>query len=363
MKLFTRGKLIAGIVLFLLGLSLLLAAALLPRPLQSQLQAERWAGESGGRFAQFDCILAPGKTLEPSAIYGFRETALNKLAASDDGLPADGSAICDAWSAGGTLKITGPRGSFDVSALAVGGRFFDFHPQSLLSGVFLAESDLQKDRVVLDEQLAWMLFGAFDVTGMAVTVGDAELRVAGVVTQPEDRFTRLAGGAAPTVYLSYECRPLLSGEGVVCYETVLPDPVKGFAKSVAEGTFASQGMVAQSTDRFSFAASLRRLTKLTQQGVRTDSVIFPLWENAAVIAENTCAILRAFALLCLVFPAVLLIAAAVRLLRSGKGLVRRGALRLKEAALDARDRLRSRRESKRTDKGERNGKRNAEKRP
>ena len=59
MKLFTRGKWIAGGILLLLGLSLLLAAALLPRPLQSQLQAERWAGESGGRFAQFDCILAP----------------------------------------------------------------------------------------------------------------------------------------------------------------------------------------------------------------------------------------------------------------------------------------------------------------
>ena len=150
MKLLNRGNLIAGIVALLLGLALLLTAALLPRPLQNQFQAERWAGDSGGRFAQFDCILAPGKELEPSAIYGFRETALNKLAASDDGLPADGSAICDAWSAGGTLKITGPRGSFDVSALAVGGRFFDFHPQSLLSGVFLAESDLQKDRVVLE---------------------------------------------------------------------------------------------------------------------------------------------------------------------------------------------------------------------
>ena len=346
MKLLNRGNLIAGCAALLLGLALLLTAALLPRPLQSQFQAERWAGDSGGRFAQFDCILAPGKTLELSAIYGFRETALNKLAESDDGLPADGSAICDAWSAGGSMKLTGPRGSFDVSALAVGGRFFDFHPLALLSGVYLAESDLMKDRVVLDEQLAWMLFGASDVAGMTVTVGDAELRVAGVVAQPDDRFTRAAGGAVPTVYLSYECRELLSGEGVVCYETVLPDPVKGFAKSVAEGTFGTQGSVVQCTDRFSFAESLRRLPTLAQQGVRRDSVIFPLWENASVVAENVCAFLRGFALLCFLFPAVLLIGAAVWLLRSGKRLLRCGGGRLKEALLDARDRVRARRHNK-----------------
>ena len=343
MKLLKRGNLIAGGVSLLLGLALLLTAALLPRPLQSQYQAERWAGESGKRYLQFSCFLAPGTVLEPTAVYSFRENALKKIAESDFELPPDGSAICDAWSAGGTLRVSGERGSFDAAALAVGGRFFDFHPQTLLSGVYLSETDLLKDRVVLDEQLAWMLFGAYDVAGMSVTIGEQEFRVAGIVAQATDRFTRAAGGQTPTIYLNYEFRTLLTGDGVASYETVLPDPVKGFAKSVAEDPFAKQGLVVQCTDRFSFAGSMHRCAALLSQGVRTSSVVFPPWENAAVIAETACAILRALALIFFVFPAVLFIAAAVQLLRRGKGLLRRGGRAAKEALLNARDRRRERR--------------------
>ena len=343
MKLLKRGNLVVGGVLLLLALILLLIAARLPKPLQSEFQAERWAGESGERYLQFACILTPGKLLEPPAVYSFRESALKKIAESDFALSSDGSAICDAWSTSGRVKVAGARGSFDAAALAVGGRFFDFHPQTLLSGVYLTETDLLKDRVVLDEQLAWMLFGASDVAGMTVAIGEQEFRVAGVVAQSTDRFTRAAGGQPPTIYLCDESRSLLTGDPVSCYETVLPDPVKGFARSVAEDPFARQGVVVQCTGRFSLASSLRRCVTLAQQSVRTSAAVFPLWENAAVIAETACALLRGAALLLLLFPAVLLIAAAAMLLRRGKGIVRRGGSKAKEALLDARDRRRARR--------------------
>ena len=341
MKLLKRKNLIIGGVSLLLALVLLLIAAWLPRPLQSQYQAERWAGESGKRFQQFLCALTPGQTLEPSAIYSFREAALKKLTESDETLTPDGSEICDAWSLSGALKVSGPRGRFDAAAYAVGGRYFDFHPQTLLSGVYLTETDLLKDRVVLDEQLAWMLFGAADVAGMSVTIGDQEFRVAGVVAQPDDRFSRAADGKTPTIYLCYECRELVGSGGVATYETVLPNPVKGFAKGVVEATFASRGGVVQCTDRFSFAASLKRLAALARQGVRDSAVILPYWENAAVIAENACAIVRAAALLFFAFPAVLLIAGAVQLFRLGKRALRRGGGSFKEALLDRLDRQRA----------------------
>ena len=343
MKLLKRGNLIAGGVSLLLALILLWIAAALPKPLQSQFQAERWAGESGKRFLQFTCVLSPGQKLEPAAVYSFREAALKKIAESDDALPEGGSAICDAWSTAGTLKVSGPRGSFDAAALAVGGRFFDFHPQTILSGVYLSESDLLKDRVVLDEQLAWMLCGAQDVAGMSVTIGDREFRIAGVVAQPDDRFTRAAGGKVPTIYLCDECRELLTGDLVVCYETVLPNPVKGFAKGIVDETFAKQGAVVQNTDRFSPLSSLKQLLATTRQGVRTSSVVFPSWENAAVVAQSACGILRGLALLFFLFPAVLLIIAAARFARFGKALLKRGGGSVREALLDARDRRRARR--------------------
>ena len=346
MKLPKKGALIAGGILLLLGLALLLTAALLPRPLTHERQAERWAGESGLRFRQFTCILSPDQTLEPEAVFSFRESALKKIGESDFEDTSDESAFCDAWSTEGTLKVSGPRGSYDAAAVAVGGRYFDFHPLTLLSGVYLTESDLLLDRVVLDEQLAWMLFGGTDVAGMTIAIGEGEYYVAGVVARQDDRFTRAAGEQGATIYLQYASRALLSG-GVTSYEIVLPEPVKGFARSVAEDPFAKQGVVVQNTDRFSFGGSLQRLAGLTRLGVRTTAAVYPVWENAATVAETACALLRAAALLCLAVPAVMLCIALLQLLRLAFKKLKGGAGTVKESLLDRRDARRERRIARR----------------
>ncbi len=343
MKLLKCGNLISGGVALLLGIALLLTAAALPKPLQSQHQAERWAGESGERFRQFTCVLSPGLTLEMNTIYGFRETVLKKLSETDLEITDGSAAICDAWSAAGTLKVSGPRGSFDAAALAVGGRFFAFHPMTLCNGGFLGEADLMKDRVVLDEQLAWMLFGSSDVAGMTIQIGNLEFFVAGVVAQPDDRFSRAAGGKTPTIYLNYASREALGDSGTVCYEVVLPDPVNGFAKGVVEGLFAKQGLVVENTDRFRFSASLRALRGIGSLGTRTTAVAFPPWENAAIMAETWCALARGGALLCFIWPAVLLVGALCVLLRRAAALLKRGGHGAKEALLDWRDQQRVRR--------------------
>ena len=337
MKLFRRSSILVGGIALLLGLALLLAAALLPRELQSQRQAERWAGESGKRFKQFTCILSPGQSLDLEAIYRFRSSAADKIAASDFELPAGGSAFCDAWSVSGTLKVGGPRGRFDAAAMAVGGRFFDFHPMPLLSGGYLSERDVMKDRVVLNEQLAWMLYGSTDLAGMTIEIGGRDFVVVGVVAQPDDRFTRAVSEGGPTMYMDFENRALAGADGVLCYEVVLPEPVKGFARSVAEDPFAKQGLVVENTGRFSFGASMQRLRSIGKLGTRTTAVTFPVWENAAVAAETSCALLRFAALLCLVWPAVLAIAALRLLLRFAAQKLKSGGRTAKEALLDRRD--------------------------
>ena len=347
MKFPKKGALIACGILLLLGCIFLLSAALLPRPLTHERQAERWAGESGKRFLQLTCVLSPGRTLEEDAIYSFRDNAMKKIEESDFELSEGGTAFCDAWSTQGTLKVSGPRGSFDAAALAVGGRFFDFHPLTLCSGSYLTESDLMRDRVVLDEQLAWMLYGGTDVAGLTVQIGEREFLIAGVVARQSDRFTRASGELSPTLYLHYDCRELLGESGVTSYELVLPEPVTGFAKGVAEDAFAKEGVVVQNTDRFSFSGSLQRLAGLTKLGVRTTAAVFPAWENAAVIAETACALLRGAGLLCLAFPAIVLCAAALQLLRRGARALKQGAGQAKESLLDRRDARRERRIARR----------------
>ena len=341
-KLLRRSSLIVGGVLLLLGLARLLAAALLPRPLQSQRQAERWAGESGKRFKQFTCILSPGQTLTEETVYAFRGTVSEKVSASEFETPAGGSAYCDAWSVGGTVKVGGPRGNFDAGALAVGGRFFDFHPMRLLSGGYLTEADVMRDRVVLNENLAWLLFGSTDLAGATVTIGQQEFYVAGVVAQEDDRFTRAVSEGGPMLFLQFENSELTGGSGVTSYEIVLPEPVKGFARDLVDTGFAKLGLVVENTGRFSFASSLQRLRSAGKLGTRTTAVTFPVWENAAVAAENACALLRFAAIVLLIWPAVLLIAGLRRLARAAAASLRRGGVAAKEALLDRRDARRRR---------------------
>ncbi len=341
MKLLRRGTVIAGGILLLLGLILLFTAARLPGPLSDQRQAERWGGESAVRFRQLTALLAAGQTLEPEDILKFRNTAAEKIEKANVDLAAD-SALCDAWSQGGAVKVTGPKGSFDAAGLAVGGRFFDFHPLTLRSGGYLTEGDLMKDRVVLDEQLAWMLYGSTDLAGLTVRVGEQEFVVCGVVAQANDRFSRAVTALGPTIYLDYSARSLLGAGGALCYEVVLPEPVQGFAKGVAEDSFGKLGPVVENTDRFSFTNSLRRLRTIGTLGARTQAVAYPSWENAAVCAEIWCALLRGIGIACLVFPAGALIVLLYRLRRGGAKEAKRLWAAGKERLLDLRDRRRER---------------------
>lgn len=338
-----RKYIIPGCILLVLAAVCLLIAAALPKPLHNQKQAERWAGESGAEFAQFSCFLSPSDVLNEEDIYTLRQKIDEKLTAESYETPQGGVSFCDAWSAAGTLTVSGPRGSFDTAALAVGGSFFDFHPLTLLSGGYLAESDLMKDRVVLDEQLAWMLFGGRDLAGMTVTIAGQDYIVAGVAALESDRATRAVADEAPMLFLAYGDRTLLSEAGETCYEVVLPEPVEGFAGAMLEECFPiGGGVLQQNTGRFSFAGSAALLRQLGKLGVRTQAVQFPYWENAALYTETRCALFRGAGLLCLPYPAALACIVLLRLLKKGKSKLRSGGAAIRGKLLDKRDERRMR---------------------
>ena len=144
------------------------------------------------------------------------------------------------------------------------------------------------------------------------------------------------------VYLDYSARVLLSPGGALCYEVVLPEPVRGFAKGVVTDSFGKLGLIVESTDRFSFGNSLRRLKTLGTLGARTEAVAFPSWENAADCAETWCALLRGLGLACLVCPAVLALLLLRRLRKGGIREAKRLCAAGREALLELRDRGRAR---------------------
>ena len=73
-----------------------------------------------------------------------------------------------------------------------------------MSGSYFDGEDLNKDGVVIDENVAWQLFGSNNVAGMYVEINGVQYPVRGVVKSDKGYFSDAADEEAATVYVSYE---------------------------------------------------------------------------------------------------------------------------------------------------------------
>jgi hypothetical protein len=153
------------------------------------------------------------------------------------------------------------------------------------------------DRVVLDEALAWKLFGGTDLAGMTVTIGDKPYIIAGVVTREDDFASLKAYGGEAGLFMAYDVMNGISATDISCYELCCADPISGFALDVAETGFPD-AVTLQNSSRFSFGSLVGLIRHFGERSMDADGVVFPYWENAARYAED-------YAALFLVLAAVL----------------------------------------------------------
>lgn len=283
--------------------------------------AERFRGGSDLRFAQIACYLPSGKQIDEEKIWTLRETLDAKFVEQSLTAPEGGSLFLDSYSMRTRLTAATEHGTAEVAAFGVGGDFFYFHPLRLRSGTYIAERDLMDDLVVLDEALAWRLFGGIELAGMSLTINGEPFVVAGVVAMEEDFAAKRALTEEGTLFLSCSALKKLGIETAIdCYEIVLPDPISGYAKSTVEELVSvGEGTTVENSGRF----SLRRLAEvagsLGQRSMRTGAVVYPYWENALRYAEDWAALLLVVAVLAALCPVV---TAVVLLIRGARALAR-----------------------------------------
>lgn len=340
--------------------------------LTSQQAAKSWAGESTERFAQVSCFFPMGASVTPDAVNTFRRTIDGKL--SEAGLEQkkeEGSYWTDAYAAIGALTVQSDRDSSTATTVAVGGDFFAFHPYRLLSGSYLNPDDLMQDRVVIDHELAWKLFGGTDLKGKTVKINGKPYYVAGVVERESDKFTQRAlngqesagseaqkkTGTPPLLFMSYtayagmsgsstgptvptggdtaaasgkpapagaaaadtaDSNSLASGDSAAlsCYEIAMPNPISRFAANVvSEGFKANSPVIVENSARYDFSSIWSMVTNLGSRSVVTSPVVFPYWENAARVSEIYVARQYVFILLLSIFPLVTLVWLCVLFIR------------------------------------------------
>ncbi len=291
----------------------------LSRALPAQQAAERWQGESERSFAQVSCFVPVDEALSQNQIYAFRGALLDELKeASLDGEGTDGL-WRDCWSAVGKLRASGEKASGEASVIAVGGDFFSFHPLRLLSGDYLREDDLMHDRVLLDWDLAWFLFGGTELQGLELKLNDRIFVIAGVVERESDAASRLAYTAGQGLYMSYEAYASLTGtDSITAYEYILPEPVAGFAESAAKDKFPiGRGEILVNSGRFSYGRLFKLLSKMDERAMQAMGMIYPYWENAARVTENRCARLLLTAMILALLPLISLLVCFQKLLKCG----------------------------------------------
>ncbi len=296
--------------------------------LLSQWAAERWRGENEREFCQISCFLPPDSGVGLKEIYTFRYALLDDLNAAGVEWKEGLYPFVDAWSCEGKMKISGEKGSSEASMQAVGGQFFAFHPLRLLSGSYIVEGDLSPDRVLLDSELAWELFGGVELTGMRVQVNGEEFIVGGVVEREKDSASRRAYTGEKGFFMSYDAYRAIAGKDRIdCYEVVLPETVRGYAAQLVAERFPNkEGETVVNTGRFAFERLLQLARDLPQRAAHGGTVSYPYWENAARIAENECSVL-AVGSLSLGLPAA--ITAVIELIRA----LARGKTALEEEIL------------------------------
>ena len=319
---FTKRALWLGACALMLILSLICVLGIhsLAHRLDSQRAAERWQGESKERFSQVSCFIPATSAVTRSEVYGFRYKLLEALRASAQAENGIDGLWVDAWSREGKVKLSSSRTSADVSAVAVDGEYFTFHPLRLLSGSYFRESDLMKDKVLLDEELAWLLFGGTELEGMAIRVNARDFLVGGVVEREQDAESRRAYTAGVGVYMSYDAYLMLTGDDRVdCYELVMAESVDGFARQTAETGFPLKGgEVVENSGRYSLPRIIAHIPHLGDRAIQSNGIRYPYWENAARIVEDRCSVLVITAAVFLLLPLITGAVYLVRLLRYGR---------------------------------------------
>lgn len=289
--------------------------------LEDQNAAGRWSAEND--VAQISCFFVEGTSIDKNSIMSFEYQLDTILKESSITPPNEKARLwADAYSAQGKITLKSAKATMEANAVGIGGDFFLFHPVLLLNGSYFSGNDLMHDRIIIDEDAAWQLFGSNDVVGKEVHIGGAPHYVSGVIKRAGGRMNEAAGLNQTLVYVSYETLEAQgTAAGINTYEIVMPNPVSGFAYSKIKekmGIDETSMHVIDNSARYGLKPLFTVISELGTRSMNSYAIDYPYWENVARGWEDIFAIILALQVLLLLIPAVIVMITAVVLWRGRK---------------------------------------------
>lgn len=332
------------------------------KKLPPQNAAESWESESGERYDQVSAFFSGGYGIDLNEVRRMRVDIDKKMNENSLTAEKEGARLYfDAFSCTEQkMTVTTMSDSYapkvDANTIVTGGDFFLFHPLTLLSGSYYSDDDLMQDRVVLDETLAWQLFGSSDVEGMAVSINGQIFTVAGVVKAEQDKVSQYLVGKKPYMFISYAGIQLVQEQTpeISCYEAVLPSPVKGLAESIIKDVVnvsEDNRTIIVNTGRFSVLKMLKAAFDGGKSAVVDKPIVYPYWENAARITEQKAAHLMTAIIAVLCVPIITVLYFAVLFFIKRKAIAHKLAEKIKEKSSSAAQFFKNRKNRRKTMKG------------
>lgn len=289
--------------------------------LADQMAADRWSEKDD--TAQITCFFTESAQIDKNEIRSFESQLDKALLEASITAPNENARLwADAYSGVGKVTLSSGKTSLEADAIGIGGDFFLFHPLRLLNGSYFSGNDLMYDKIIVDEDAAWQLFGSNDVVGMQVTIGGIPHYIAGVIHRDDGRFNEAAGLDKTVVYVSYETLSELGKtEGINTYEVVMPNPVEDFAYTKVKEKFGideNNMWVVENSSRFGMKELLTVIAEFGMRSMNDYAIHYPYWENVARGWEDVLAFVLVFQILFLSIPAVIAIVTLVLLWKRKK---------------------------------------------
>ena len=252
-----------------------------------------WA--AGKRYSHISVFFSKEAEFSPENVMRLRSEIEADLR-QDDVLESKNGTVSwvDCYSARGSVSVHTDATPMEFTAYGVGGDFFKMHPFRLVSGSFFSDENLMNDLIVIDEDLAWQLFGSADIIGMTVYINNMPFQICGVIKRESGIFNSAAGNHKTVVYMSYSALEKSSPIEITNYEVIMPNLTKGYAykivkKHLADVEDASE--ISVISGRFSYGNLLREIKKIGNNVMRKKAIVYPFWENKQRAILQVCAVI------------------------------------------------------------------------
>ena len=286
------------------------------KDLYDQQMAQRWSDE--GNVSQISAFFTEDAVEDANYFRGIQQSVDKALqTASITNENENARLWIDAISKNGKIVLTSSHGKVEAKALGVSGEFFQFHPLKLKYGSLFRQDSMMQDGVVIDEEIAWQLFGSSDVAGMQIMIGQVPHFITGVIEREEGRLEKAAGLDKSVCYLSLDSLQSLGQvTGGFTYEIVMPNPIKNFALSTMQAAVGNDNedvILVENTTRFQLLPLFHIIRDFGIRSMSFKDIIYPYWENIARGQEDILALLLLLKCILLIAPCIFVITTIVYL--------------------------------------------------